>query len=248
FQQASLTYSFSDIDYHQELITYADEGNPVPVSADYAYKSSSIRPMWMRNTLDSRFEPTRGLMMTGSLEVAGSILGGDTDFVRPRFTVTWFRPISRQPVKSSFGINLEGGLISEFGERSLFTQQLFFLGGGNSVRGFRTRTIMVRDEDGNILYDTAGFPLGGHKMLQLNLEYHVLLSGPFRVVFFGDAGGVFGKDQSVDPGLMRYSAGAELRITVPMFPAPLRFIYASNLEPLPNDRFETFDFSLTTSF
>ena len=85
-------------------------------------------------------------------------------------------------------------------------------------------------------------------MFQLNLEYHVLTGGPFRVVFFADAGGVFARDQSMDPDLMRYSAGAELRVSVPLFPAPLRFIYASNLDPLPDDRFESFDFSLSTSF
>ena len=35
---------------------------------------------------------------------------------------------------------------------------------------------------------------------------------------------------------------------VPLFPAPLRFIYARNLEPLPGDRFRSFNFSLSASF
>ena len=47
---------------------------------------------------------------------------------------------------------------------------------------------------------------------------------------------------------MRSSAGAELRIQVPLFPAPLRFIYARNLDPLDDDQFDSFDFSLSTSF
>ena len=84
--------------------------------------------------------------------------------------------------------------------------------------------------------------------LQLNLEYHIQMGGPFRVVLFGDAGGVFGDDQTLSTDLLRYSAGAEVRVRVPIFPAPLRFIYAFNLEELPDDRFNSFDFSLSTSF
>ncbi len=47
---------------------------------------------------------------------------------------------------------------------------------------------------------------------------------------------------------VRYSAGVEMRILVPVFGAPLRFIYAKNLKPLPADEFETFQFSIGTSF
>ena len=46
----------------------------------------------------------------------------------------------------------------------------------------------------------------------------------------------------------RATAGAELRIFVPVFGAPLRFIYSSNLEPLPDDRFESFQFSIGATF
>ena len=44
------------------------------------------------------------------------------------------------------------------------------------------------------------------------------------------------------------SGGLELRIFVPVFGAPLRFIYASNLDPLPNDNFESFQFSIGSTF
>jgi outer membrane protein insertion porin family len=242
------------------------------------FKISSITPGWIRNTLDSRYEPTRGLLSRGTLEVAGGVLGGESSFLRPRLELTWFKPLGRKPVQSTFGVHLEAGLIETFDNSDLFPQQRFFLGGESSVRGFRTRTIVAResaDENGNgvdreILFDSDGFPLGGNSMLQGSLEYHLILGGPFRIVFYADAGGVFTEggiplfaridpvtmqpvvafteDQTFDFGLMRYSAGAELRVQVPLFPAPLRFIYASNLDPLDGDRFESVDFSLSTSF
>ena len=35
---------------------------------------------------------------------------------------------------------------------------------------------------------------------------------------------------------------------LPVFGAPLRFIYAKNLDPQPQDSFESFQFSIGTSF
>ena len=74
-----------------------------------------------------------------------------------------------------------------------------------------------------------------------------------RLVTFIDAGNVYGPDQSFDPSHMRYSGGIELRVNVPMFGAPLRFIYAENLDPLDltgfdQERFKSFDFSIGTAF
>ena len=251
FQSFSITYSFADVDDRRDIVNPDDPTDIL--SQNQKFKSSSLRPYWVRNTLDSRFEPTRGTSTTASLEVAGSLLGGDTDYWRPQLNLTWFHLVSRQPVKSSFGINAELGLIEPIGEDTvedpaIYPQQRFFLGGDSSVRGFRRRSIVVREENGNIRRDIDGFPVGGDREILFNTEYHIQLGGPFRFVLFGDAGAVWAKDQSFDTGFFRYSAGAELRIKVPIFPAPLRFIYARNLDPLPDDQFDSFDFSLSTTF
>lgn len=243
FQNFSISYNFSDIEDTQRLI----QGGDLPdLVQEVAFKSSSIQPFWVRNTLDSRFEPTRGTRLSASVELAG--LGGDTSFVRPQFSLVSFRPVSRQPVQSSFGIKLDLGYIESLDDKELFPQQRFFSGGDNSIRGFRRRSIVVRNEDGTIRRDDNGFPLGGNSMVRLSAEYHLIVGGPFRVVAFGDIGGVFADDQDVDFDLMRSSAGVELRIQVPLFPAPLRFIYATNLDPKEDDQFESIDFSLSTSF
>ncbi len=257
FQSMSLIFSFSDT---EDIRTLFDENNEPTINQELAFKTASFRPFWTRNTLDSRFEPTRGSRITASVEVAAEALGSDINFYRPLLTYTWFRPVSRRSFKSSFGINVEAGYIAAFGDSldddgiggrdsaGLFPQQRFFLGGDNSVRGFNRRSIVVREEDGTIRRDEFGFPLGGTSMFLFNLEYHVQLAGPFRLVLFGDAGGVFDEDQSIDTDLLRYSAGAELRIRVPLFPAPLRFIYAINLEEKLDDQFKSLDFSLSTTF
>jgi outer membrane protein insertion porin family len=251
FQSFSVTYSFADVDDRRVLENPDDPEDPF--IQELNFKSSSIRPFWVRNTLDSRFEPTRGLSTTASLEVAGSVLGGETDYYRPMFNLTWFTLVSRQPFKSSFGINTEIGIIEPIGtdtreDPAIFPQQRFFLGGDSSVRGFRRRSIVVREEDGKIRLDEDQFPVGGDRQILVNAEYHIQVGGPFRMVFYADAGAVWAKDQSFDTDFFRYSAGAELRIKVPIFPAPLRFIYAVNLEEMTDDQFDSFDFSLSTTF
>lgn len=257
FQSLSVTYSYADVEDTRTQVDPTDPDNTLTSQQDF--KTSSVRPFWIRNTLDSRFEPTRGTRTTFGIDIAGGPFGGEAEFIRPQLTLTAFRPVTRNPFKSYFGLNFEAGYIDPIGEitednQRIFPQQRFFLGGDDSIRGFRRRSIVVRETDGDFRFDSDGFPLGGDAMLLLNLEYHVEAGGPFRLVLFGDAGGVFdtsgefGDAQSIDPDLFRYSAGVEMRIRVPIFPAPLRFIYARNLDPLENDQFDSFDFSLSTAF
>jgi outer membrane protein assembly factor BamA len=47
---------------------------------------------------------------------------------------------------------------------------------------------------------------------------------------------------------MRYSTGAELRIFLPVFQFPLRFIYAINPHKMPGDHFEGFQFTIGNTY
>ena len=157
----------------------------------------------------------------------------------------------RKRYGSVAAVNVEAGWIEAFDEEDhpLVPLERYYLGGENSVRGFEFRSIYVRDENGLPVLD-QGYFKGGSKFLQANVEYHFLIGGPFRVLGFADAGGVYDEEQDFDLSLMRMSAGVEMRIFVPVFGAPLRFIYASNLDPLIGDDqvFESFQFSIGATF
>lgn len=210
---------------------------------------SSFRPVYTFDNRDSVLAPTVGRRFSTSVEYAGGALGGDTEFVRPTVEFNMFLPVTKTRLKTVFGINLEAGLVEPLNGAELFALDRFFLGGDRSVRGFRSRAITVTDEDGNIATDENGFNLGGTRFVQANLEYHfVPRQGPIRPLLFIDFGNVYDEGQSIDFSGMRYSAGLELRVNVPVFGAPLRFIYAFNPDPLPGDRFETFQFSIGTTF
>jgi outer membrane protein insertion porin family len=245
FQSARLQYEFANIKDEVGLI----DATGAAVTTASTYSKSDIRPLWSYDSLDNRLEPTVGLRTSASVEYAGGPLGGDIDLWRPEIALTWFRPIAARPVRSIFALNLAGGMVKEIGDTPLPLLERYYVGGARSLRGHASRSISLRDEHDTPVQDEFGNLLGGTSYLQLALEYHFLLGGPFRLVLFVDGGNVFG-DEGLKPriGSLRATAGAELRLFVPVFGLPLRFIYANNLTPLPGDRFESFQFDVGTSF
>jgi outer membrane protein insertion porin family len=259
FQSASMSYNRSKYeDETRVLVPPLVPGQPPPpagqpqpgdlITSTLFIDNSSLRPAYMLDSRDNPFEPTRGHRLSLAVEYAGGFLGGDNYFIRPEVGYSIFKPVANTPVKSIFALNVEGGYIDPFGGKKIPALERFYLGGENSIRGHRFRSIFLRKPNGDPLRDENNVILGGDSFAQLNLEYHFLLGGPFRILLFGDAGNVFGEGQSFDLSNLRYTAGAELRVLVPVFGAPLRFIYAVNLDPLPNDSFEEFQFSIGTSF
>ena len=276
FQTASLRYNRAR--FEDEVRSRTDAGEVV--TQEFVRDNSSIQPFWLYNSVDNRFEPTRGQRLRAAIEYAGGPLGGSNYFIRPELALTFFQPVTRYPVRTVVGLNVEAGYIDPFGtitndqgvevDRTLSPLERYFLGGENSVRGHRYRSIAVRDSRGNLVVDPefsalSGVNLGGSKYLQINAEYHVLLGGPFRMILYADGGNVYGDfTELVDPSMpmgptrrvsqnydfssLRWTAGAELRILLPVFGAPLRFIYAYNLDELPNDQFDSFRFSIGAAF
>ena len=63
------------------------------------------------------------------------------------------------------------------------------------------------------------------------MEAVYYIAGPLKLVLFFDAGNAWLEGQTFNPIKMRASTGAELRMFLPIFQAPLRFIYGINLSP-----------------
>lgn len=255
FQSLSVAYSYADQSYR--LINETAEG-----TQDFSnqLEISSVRPAYVYNSVDNRFEPRVGTRLSASVEYAGGPLGGSEYFVRPVLGLTTYRPITGYPFETVLGFNVEAGMVEPFGGRELERFVLWRLGGDTSVRGFDRFSLYARQEDGSFVRDENLFPIGGDRYIQANLEYHLLLNGPFRLIAFVDAGQVYAPEtlqedgsifpaQDFDLDRVRYTAGAELRIVLPVLGgAPLRFIWANNLDPQPQDEFNSFSFSIGSTF
>lgn len=244
FKNVSLAFSSSDTEDRRSFLlldgTFAEQ--------EFERSVNSIRLSYGYDRRDSRLQPTSGMRYSASLDYAGDVLGGTTWYYRPRGTFSLYKPLTQGSFKSVGAINVEASYIKPLGGQELFFLDRFYLGGETSVRGFDFRSIWVRDENGDTVTDQSGFPLGGDRSLQINGEFIVLVGGPFRLIGFFDAGKVWGEGQSLDFTDFRTSAGVEMQVNVPLFGAPLRFIYSRNLDPLPDDRFDTFQFSVGPSF
>ena len=108
--------------------------------------------------------------------------------------------------------------------------ELFYLGGEESVRGYRRNLLGPVTNFGGSLT-----PLRGDKSFQFNLEYIVPVSDQFRFVMFFDAGQVFGLEEDWFDSDLAMSTGLEMRFSLPVFQAPLRLIYAYKLVETPFD-------------
>ncbi len=254
----TLTYGrrlglFSNLSFSLNLFSSKDS-RPVQLASgdvitqEFDRDVRSLQVQWVRDRRDSRLQPTVGTRYSASVELAGGPLGGTTDFVRSRGGGSRHIPITKTGLRTVAAFNVEGGIIEPIRGSDLFFFDRFYLGGENSVRGFRFRSIWARDENGNTIFDEFGTPIGGNRFLRGNLEGILILGGPFRLLGFVDGGNVWVSEQEITLDSLRVSYGLELQVNVPLFGAPLRFIYAQAVDSFPDDRFETFQFSIGPSF
>ena len=211
--------------------------------------TSSFRPFLQYNSIDSPFNPSRGRRSTVSFEMAGGPLGGSLDFFKSILSTTWYIPTKREgrgvgaQVKQIFAFNVDLRFAEPYGDLVLLPIfERFFLGGSNSVRGTRLRSISPVDQFGNII--------GGSRALQYNIEYIFQLAGPVRVAAFTDGGAAWDDAIALPLDDLRKTAGFEFRIFMPVFNVPFRFFWAYNFDPLPQfgEERSTFEFAIGTTF
>ena len=212
----------------------------------YTGVTSSVTPSYAYDSRDDPFDPNAGGTYYGRLRFAGGPLGGDFHYWRPEAGTTWFLPVTRRYV---FAVNLAAGFIKPMQGTTIPVYDLYRIGGERSIRGFQYFSILPRTQKGGLyFYDAYGVPLGGDRFLQLNLEYQIKVGGPIKFILFTDAGNTWNALQGWDITWIRYSFGAELRIFLPIFQAPLRFIYGVNPKPFPDEKPSLFQFSIGTPF
>jgi len=252
FRRVSLGVSFFDQKDDRRQFNFSGD----LVEQNFERKVHLVRLSHNFDRRNSRLEPTVGYAYNTNVDLAGAVLGGTSDYIRGTAGFSVYRPLTKRGLRSVGAFNVELGYIRPINNQDLYFLDRFYLGGQNSVRGFRFRGLWVRDKDGNTVVDEFGYPLGGDALVQFNFEYHLLFGGPFRLIGYFDAGNVFSvspndnvfSSGSIDLGDLRLTAGVELRVNVPLFGAPLRFIWAQNLDPFIDDRFESFQFSIGPSF
>lgn len=174
-----------------------------------------------RDTTD-RSRPTDGTMVQFTTEYGGGLLGGDDAFVKLIGEVNLYKQITEDSVAH---LRVKGGtMLENDADNKPPVFERFWMGGMESVRGYRARDIVPRDPK-------FGDRIGGTRMAFLNLEYIYQVSSDIglNLVPFFDMGFNIDHEQDYDVwDEMKKSVGLELRWRSPM--GDLRFCYGYPLD------------------
>ena len=101
------------------------------------------------------------------------------------------------------------------GNEYIPTDERFFAGGSNSVRGWSRSNLGPKDENGR--------PIGGKSLLEGSAEMRFSVGSRFILALFTDAGNVWTDSFTYKLKELQYSAGVGLKIKTPIGPAGIDF-------------------------
>jgi outer membrane protein assembly factor BamA len=196
------------------------------------YSTHRLQLSGVRDRRDSPLTTARGNLQAASAELAGGPFKGSTSFTKFETSSSWFTPLRRPGWV--LATRVRGGLVKPFGERKDFiplagvdrevarvpTEDVFRLGGVNSVRGYSENEIATS---------------GGLALLLGNVELRVPVVGPFGLELYLDAGNVWARPEFIkvedftprfgrlelDAGDVRYVYGAGARFNNAFAPVRL---------------------------
>ncbi|RTZ58472.1 MAG: outer membrane protein assembly factor BamA [Gammaproteobacteria bacterium] len=191
---------------------------------------------YVHDSRDSILLPTTGNFQRISLETGT----GDIGYYRTRYQAAIFLPITRS---LTFKLGGELGYADGFGDTpELPFFKNFFAGGASTVRGYNGRSLGPRDTG------ETPRPIGGDKRVLANMELFFPVPGAekdsksMRMGLFLDSGMVYGPDQNIDLGALRYAAGVSFNWFSPV--GPISISYGVPLNEEEDDEVERFQFTL----
>jgi len=194
-----------NIEDNASVIIKAQEGETTTVS---------FTPTIRWTTLNHPQNPTRGNKAVAYTKIAGSVLGGDNDFVKAGAEYTHYFPLFWN---FTFMGHIEGGMVEGMKGQDVPVGERYRLGGMYSVRGYDYGDISPIDVDGE--------RYGGTKYDQINLEviFPLLEEAQVMGVVFYDFGQALTDDEAFFSGDQYKSYGAGFRWYSPV--GPLRLEY-----------------------
>jgi outer membrane protein insertion porin family len=233
FVRADLMYKLE----RDEIRNVEDTASELIKQEEGTFNVSSVELSLTRDTRNSPIYASRGMRNQISAEAAGGPLGFDRDFTK--FTTKHSLYISL-PLDLVIRFSGQAGVVDEFGDSdrvSLFER--FFLGGANTIRGFKFRDVGPKDEFGE--------PIGGKSMIMGSAELTFPIIEKLRGAIFYDTGNVYEDYLDFELGDLRTGVGFGIRLELPI--GPIRLDYGF---PIDRDEFQDsggrFDFNIGYSF
>ncbi|MFZ0807552.1 MAG: BamA/TamA family outer membrane protein, partial [Candidatus Sulfotelmatobacter sp.] len=229
--RAQVRYDFNKTDLSHLLVP------ELVLAQDRNVLLSTISGTFIHDTRDKPLDAHRGQFTTVNLGLTPTALGSSSNFAKLFAQHAFYKPIKStvfaNSIRLGFALPLAGSFVP--------TSELFFSGGGTTLRGFPI------DEAGpqrlvpfcNVLQGQSGcvnvtVPVGGKQLFILNSEERFplgIMKALGGVVFY-DGGNVFSAI-NFNNFISNYSntIGVGLRYSTPI--GPVRFDLGRNLNPLP---------------
>jgi outer membrane protein insertion porin family len=206
------------------------------MARDRTVRLSTMSGALIRDTRDKPLDAHRGMYSTVNLGITPVALGSSANFVRFFGQYAYYKPVRSIVLANSIRL----GMARAFAGSFVPTSQLYFSGGGTSLRGFPI------DEAGpqrlvpfcNVLKNQSGcvnvtVPVGGRQLFILNSEVRFplgIMKALGGVVFY-DGGNVY-RAINFNNFINNYSntVGIGLRYSTPI--GPLRIDVGRNLNPV----------------
>lgn len=205
-----------------------EEFDEIRVTGSFAYDSRNKALL-----------PDRGTYQRFRTQVA--VPGAELQYYKVDYESRWFYPIVEDYVLALQGQVGYGDGYGDTSELPFFEN--FYAGGPRTVRGYEENTLGPDD--------STGRALGGNFLLVGNAD--VILPVPFlqdlesvRVTAFVDVGNVYGEDENIDLGDLRYSVGIS-----GLWVSPFGVLTVSVAQPFndqDDDDTQPFQFTFGTNF
>lgn len=192
-----------------------------------------------RDQRNSVFIPTQGLYLSGGVDVAGGIFGGDKDFYRLTTRDSYNVPLK---FNSTLEFRVNAGIQEAYGDSNKVPiYERFFAGGARTIRGYDERAVGPVDPG-------TKDPIGGESMLVGNIELTVPLIEFVKLATFFDTGNVWSKFSDFASGGFKSGAGFGLRVKTPIGPVNLDYGFPFDDVPSEEKKSGKFYFSVSRGF
>jgi len=234
-----------DLTYRLERVDISDLSTDVSSALKAEEGENTISSAMFqltKDTTDNKFNPVKGAVLVGSMEMAGGPFGGDKDFMK------FFNSMSHYSQLGPFVVELKlrDGVVSTYGgdTGAVPVYERFFAGGTYTIRGFKERDVGPKDQSGD--------SIGGSTLAVANAELTFSIIENLKGAFFVDGGNVWCVPDSKPrggqaPGGIKVGAGIGVRIKTPIGPVKLDYGFPVNPEKNQDDT-GRIHFSMTRGF
>ncbi|HBG19810.1 MAG TPA: outer membrane protein assembly factor BamA [Desulfobulbaceae bacterium] len=225
-------YSYTDTD----LTDVTEDASFIIRNSVDLHVTSAVKLSLVRDTRNKRYGASEGSRNSVSVKYGGGPFGGDAEFTKVEGSSGWYFPM---PLRTIFHFSLNAGQVFENETDKLPVYERFYLGGLNSIRGFKYAKVSPIDP-------VSGDRIGGDKMWYGNTEvvFPLLETQGLMGVLFFDTGQVLNDDEDWADASdsIKKATGVEVRWLSPM--GPLRLVWGYNLEPINGEDDSVWDFSV----